>query len=119
MHEKVVFMETYILILIVLAVALIAVLITYLICQRRQGLLQNRIVELQGVVKSRDEDKAEKDQMFGELKQRAMSVEEENRELRALRESQGKELELLHQQMEQERAERSRDLQKQLELVKE
>lgn len=112
-------METYILILIVLAVALIAVLITYLICQRRQGLLQNRIVELQGVVKSRDEDKAEKDQMFGELKQRAMSVEEENRELRALRESQGKELELLHQQMEQERAERSRDLQKQLELVKE
>ena len=112
-------METYILILIVLAVVLIAVLITYLICQRRQGLLQNRIVELQGVVKSRDEDKAEKDQMFGELKQRAMSVEEENRELRALRESQGKELELLHQQMEQERAERSRDLQKQLELVKE
>ena len=112
-------METYILILIVLAVALIAVLITYLICQRRQGLLQNRIVELQGVVKSRDEDKAEKDQMFGELKQRAMSVEEENRELRALRESQGKELELLHQQMEQERVERSRDLQKQLELVKE
>lgn len=112
-------METYILILIVLAVVLIAVLITYLICQRKLGLLQNRIVELQGVVKSRDEDKAEKDQMFGELKQRAMSVEEENRELRALRESQGKELELLHQQMEQERAERSRDLQKQLELVKE
>ena len=112
-------MSTTSIILITLAVALIAVLITYLICQRKQTSLQNRIVELQGVVQSRDEDRAEKETMYSELKERAIVVERENRDLLALKESQGKELELLHQQMEQERAERSRDLQKQLELVKE
>ena len=112
-------MSTTSIILITLAVALIAVLITYLICQRKQTSLQNRIVELQGVVQSRDEDRAEKEMMYSELKERAIAVERENRDLLALKESQGKELELLHQQMEQERAERSRDLQKQLELVKE
>lgn len=112
-------MSTISIILITLAVALIAVLITYLICQRKQTSLQNRIVELQGVVQSRDEDRAEKETMYSELKERAIVVERENRDLLALKESQGKELELLHQQMEQERAERSRDLQKQLELVKE
>lgn len=112
-------MSTTSIILVTLAVALIAVLITYLICQRKQTSLQNRIVELQGVVQSRDEDRAEKETMYSELKERAIAVERENRDLLALKESQGKELELLHQQMEQERAERSRDLQKQLELVKE
>lgn len=112
-------METYIVILIAIAVAVIAVLITYLLCQRKQGDLQSRIVQLEGVVQSRDEDRAEKEGLFNELKQRAVSVEQENRELRALKESQGKELELLHQQMEQESTRRDEELERQLRLVKE
>ena len=112
-------MSTTLIILTILAVALIAVLITYLICQRRETTLQNRIVELQGVVQSRDEDRVEKEAMYSELKARALGMENENRDLRALKESQGKELELLHRQMEQERAERTKQLQDQLALVKE
>ncbi|MBQ9498642.1 MAG: DNA recombination protein RmuC [Bacteroidaceae bacterium] len=112
-------MSTTLIILTILAVVLIAVLITYLICQRRQTTLQNRIVELQGVVQSRDEDRVEKEAMYNELKARALGMENENRDLRALKESQGKELELLHRQMEQERAERTKQLQDQLALVKE
>ena len=130
-------METTIVILIVLMVAILAVFVTYLLCQRKQGRQQNRIVELEGVVQSRDEDRKEKETLYEELKQRAITVEQENRDLRGIKESKTKEVEMLHQQMEQERidhqhelellnqqmeeekSERSLQLQEQLKLVKE
>ena len=105
--------------LLALAIAAIAVLVTFLLTQKKQNKLQNRIVELEGIVTSRDEDRAEKESMFAELKQRAMQVEADNKQLSALKESQGKELEMLRGQMEQERAERTKQLQDQLALVKE